>query len=302
MIIFVLPLNKYVKGNPSMSDNKEMLTIAVIAAALMMVLGTSIPSSVLATTSDSDSNDGGIQAAEPDKSSDKSDDKSSNDDGSKDDDEKDNDNDSSDSSSDGFPKKYLGEYETCVSDLSSDDNVLTQDDVVDCYGQVFGPNPTHDLGALDPQFTQSAPTSPGTNMPGFENMPFAMQQPGDQQPMWPFSQTEPQAGDQQQMQPFSQTEPQGGQQQSYPTQQQESYPAVDNQMQPLSQPQPQDEQQQMQPLGQTQPQSGQQLPTQQQQQQPSGIGDQHQMQLPLNAGILDVEDIRDLVKTRLGIN
>jgi hypothetical protein len=34
-----------------MSDNKELLTIAVIAAALMMVLGTSIPSSVLASTS-----------------------------------------------------------------------------------------------------------------------------------------------------------------------------------------------------------------------------------------------------------
>jgi hypothetical protein len=40
-----------------MSDNKELLTIAVIAAALMMVLGTSIPSNVLASTS--------IEAAEP---------------------------------------------------------------------------------------------------------------------------------------------------------------------------------------------------------------------------------------------
>ena len=40
-----------------MSDNKELLTIAVIAGALMMVLGTSIPSSVLASTS--------IEAAQP---------------------------------------------------------------------------------------------------------------------------------------------------------------------------------------------------------------------------------------------
>ena len=74
-------------------------------------------------------------------------------------------------------KDYLGEYSTCVSDLSSDDSILSQDDVVDCYGQVFGPNPTHELGPL----TQNAPTSPASNMPGFENMPSALQQPGDQQ-------------------------------------------------------------------------------------------------------------------------
>ena len=55
------------------------------------------------------------------------------------------DNDSSDSNSGGgVPEDYLGEYSTCVTDLSTDDSMLSQDDVVDCYGQVFGPNPTHE--------------------------------------------------------------------------------------------------------------------------------------------------------------
>ncbi|HET6641342.1 MAG TPA: hypothetical protein VFG77_07040 [Nitrososphaeraceae archaeon] len=241
-----------------MSDNKELLTIAVIAAALMMVLGTSIPSNVLASSS--------IEAAEPsddngnDDTSNSDDGSSGNDDnandnsaddsgnsngnsGSENDEESDDgsgDNDSSDSSNNdgGVPEDYLGEYSTCVSDLSSDDSILSQDDVVDCYGQVFGPNPTHDLGPL----MQNAPTSPASNMPGFENMPSALQQPGDQQ-------------------------------------------------------------QQMQPLSQTQPQDGQQQPIQQQQQQPqTGLGNQQQMsptELPIDAGILDVETIKEIVKNRL---
>src|ERR687892_403988 len=257
-----------------MSDNKELLTIAVIAAALMMVLGTSIPSSVLASTSieaaqpaddsgnDDTGNSGGGGNDESANSNNAEDDSSSNDGGntgSKDDGENDEDsddssgdNDGSDSSS-GVPEAYLGEYSTCVSDLSSDDSNLSQDDVVDCYGQVFGPNPTHDLGPL----MQNAPTSPATNVPGFENMPSALQQPGDQQ----------------QMQPLGQTQPQDGQQQ------------------------------QMQPLGQTQPQDGQQQPIQQQQQQPQiGMGNQQQMsptELPIDAGILDVETIKEIVKNRL---
>ena len=187
-----------------MSDNKELLTIAVIAAALMMVLGTSIPSNVLASTSieaaepsddsgndeTSNSDDGG--SGNDDNANDNSDDDSGNSNGnsgSENDEVSDDgsgDNDSSDSNNNGgVPEDYLGEYSTCVSDLSSDDSILSQDDVVDCYGQVFGPNPTHDLGPL----MQNAPTSPATNMPGFENMPSALQQPGDQQ--------------QQQMQPFT---------------------------------------------------------------------------------------------------
>ena len=239
-----------------MSDNKELLTIAVIAAALMMVLGTSIPSNVLASSS--------IEAAEPsddngnDDTSNSDDGSSGNDDnandnsaddsgnsngnsGSENDEESDDgsgDNVSSDSSNNdgGVPEDYLGEYSTCVSDLSSDDSILSQDDVVDCYGQVFGPNPTHDLGPL----MQNAPTSPATNVPGFENMPSALQQPGDQQ--------------------------------------------------------------QMQPLGQTQPQDGQQQPIQQQQQPQIGMGNQQQMsptELPIDAGILDVETIKEIVKNRL---
>ena len=59
------------------------------------------------------------------------------------------DNDSSDSNSGGVPEDYLGEYSTCVTDLSTDDSILSQDDVVDCYGQVFGPNPTHELRSID---------------------------------------------------------------------------------------------------------------------------------------------------------
>lgn len=240
-----------------MSDNKELLTIAVIAAALMMVLGTSIPSSVLASTSieaaepsddsgNDDSNNSGDSSGNSDESTDgNSDNNSSNDSGdsgSKDDSKNDensddgsSDSDSSDSNNGGVPEEYLGEYSTCVSDLSSDDSILTQDDVVDCYGQVFGPNPSHELGPL----MQSAPTSPATNMPGFENMPSALQQPAD-------------------------------------------------------------EQQQMQPFGQTQPQDGQQLPIQQQPQ--TGVGGQQQMsptELPIDAGILDVETIKEIVKNRL---
>jgi hypothetical protein len=273
-----------------MSDNKELLTIAVIAAALMMVLGTSIPSNVLASTSieaaepsddsgnDDTSNSGGGGSDE--NADDNSGDKSSNDNsdsGSKDDsgddensDDSSGDNDSSDSNSGGVPEDYLGEYSTCVTDLSTDDSILSQDDVVDCYGQVFGPNPTHELGPL----MQNSPNTPATNMPGFENMPSAIQQPGDQQ----------------QMQPLGQTQPQDGQQQ--PVQQQQSYPAVVDQ-------------QQVQPLDQTQPQDGQQQPVQQQQQQPQpypGMGGQQQMsptELPIDAGILDVETIKEIVKNRL---
>jgi hypothetical protein len=75
-------------------------------------------------------------------------------------------------------------------------------------------------------------------------------------------------------------------------------------MQHLSQTQPQDgQQQQMQPLSQTQPQDGQQQPIQQQQQQPqTGLGNQQQMsptELPIDAGILDVETIKEIVKNRL---
>ena len=289
-----------------MSDNKELLTIAAIAAALMMVLGTSIPSNVLASTSieaapasDENGNDDTSNSDSGDGSGDNSNDNSDNnksndnsDNGSKDDsgndensDDSSGNNDSSDSNNEGtggVPEEYLGEYSTCVSDLSSDDSTLSQDDVVDCYGQVFGPNPSHDLGPL----TQNAPTSPATNMPGFENMPSAMQQPGDQQ----------------QMQPLGQTQPQDGQQ---PIQQQQSYPAAGDQqqMQPLGQTQPQDGQQQMQPLGQIQPQDGQQQPIQQQLQQPqTGMGNQQQMsptELPMDAGILDVETIKEIVKHRL---
>jgi hypothetical protein len=272
-----------------MSDNKELLTIAVIAAALMMVLGTSIPSSVLASTSieaaepsddsgNDDSNNSGDSSGNNEKSTDGNSDSSndSGNSGSKDNGENDensddgsSDNDSSDSSNDGgVPEEYLGEYSTCVSDLSTDDSMLTQDDVVDCYGQVFGPNPSHELGPL----MQNAPTSPATNMPGFENMPSALQQPAD---------------DQQQMQPFGQTQPQDGQQ--LPIQQQQSYPATGDQ-------------QQAQPLSQTQPQDGQQLPIQQQQQPQTGMGGQQQMsptELPIDAGILDVETIKEIVKNRL---
>lgn len=299
MIVFVLSLNKYVKGNLAMFDNKELLTIAVIAAALMMVLGTSMPSSVLASTSiapaepsddkekDGSTDNGSGSDGNDDKSSDTNDDNDSNDNGSKDDGESDGDddsdgNDSSDSSNDvGVPDDYLVEYSTCVSDLSSDDNILTQDDVVDCYGQVFGPNPTHDLGRLD----QGIPTSPTTNMPGLENMPFAMQQPEGQQSMEPLVNTQPQ--DSQQL----------------PAQQQQTYPPVGDQVQPWSQSQPQDGQQPMQSLGNTQPQDGQNLPAQAQQQQPTGLGDQQQQmfpsELPLDAGILDVETIKQIVKERL---
>lgn len=298
MIVFVLSLNKYVKGNLAMFDNKELLTIAVIAAALMMVLGTSMPSSVLASTSiapaepsDDKENDGSTDNGSgsdgnDDKSSDTKDDNDSNDNGSKDDGKSDGDddsdgNDSSDSSNDGVPDDYLVEYSTCVSDLSSDDNILTQDDVVDCYGQVFGPNPTHGLGSLD----QGIPTSPTTNMPGLENMPFAMQQPEGQQSMEPLVNTQPQ--DSQQL----------------PAQQQQTYPPVGDQVQPWSQSQPQDGQQPMQSLGNTQPQDGQNLPAQAQQQQPTGLGDQQQQmfpsELPLDAGILDVETIKQIVKERL---
>ena len=254
-----------------MSDNKELLTIAVIAAALLMVLGTSIPSGVLASTieaaqptddggnddtgnsGDSGGNEGASGSNDDGSSSNESGDSGSKDDGENDEDSDDSsgDNDGSDSSS-GVPEAYLGEYSTCVTDLSSDDSILSQDDVVDCYGQVFGPNPTHDLGPL----SQNAPTSPATGMPGFENMPSAFQQPTDQQ-----------------------------------------------QMQPLGQTQPTD-QQQVQPLGQTQPQDGQQLPIeQQQQQQPqTGLEGQTQMSptgLPIDSGILDVETSKEIVKTRL---
>ncbi|MGA9936355.1 MAG: hypothetical protein WBP83_14655, partial [Nitrososphaeraceae archaeon] len=75
-------------------------------------------------------------------------------------------------------------------------------------------------------------------------------------------------------------------------------------VQPLGQTQPQDGQQ-VQPLGQTQPQDGQQQPVQQQQQQPQpypGMGGQQQMsptELPIDAGILDVETIKEIVKNRL---
>ena len=300
MIVFVLSLNKYVKGNLAMFDNKELLTIAVIAAALMMVLGTSIPSNVLASTSSiapaepSDDNEkngstdnGSDSDGKDDKSSDNNDDNDSNDNGSKDDGKSDGDNesdgnDSSDSSGDGsVPDEYLTEYSTCVSDLSSDDNILTQDDVVDCYGQVFGPNPTHDL----PPLVQDIPTSPATNMPGLENMPFAMQQPEGQQSMEPLGYSQPQDS------------------QQSPVQQQQSYPPVGDQAQPWSQSQPQDGQQPMQSLGNAQPQDGQQLPAQAQQQQPTGLADQQQQmfpsELPLDAGILDVETIKELVKERL---
>jgi hypothetical protein len=276
-----------------MSDNKELLTIAVIAAALMMVLGTSIPSSVLASTSieaaepsdesgNDDSSKSGDSSGNNEESSDGNSDNNSSDDsgnsGSNDDggndensDDGSSDNDSSDSNNDGgVPEEYLGEYSTCVSDLSSDDSILTQDDVVDCYGQVFGPNPSHNLGPL----TQNDPTSPATNMPGFENMPSALQQPEDPQ---------------QQMQPFGQSQPQDGQQ--LPIQQQQSVPETGDQ-------------QQMQPFGQSQPQDGQQLPIQQQQQQypQTGMGGQQQMsptELPIDAGILDVETIKEIVKNRL---
>jgi hypothetical protein len=282
-----------------MSDKKELLTIAVIAAALMMVLGTSIPSNVLASTSieaaepsdesgnDDTSNSGGGGSDENtddssgDKSSNDNSDSGSNDDSGNDENSDDSSADSSDSSSGGVPEEYLGEYSTCVTDLSTDDSMLSQDDVVDCYGQVFGPNPSHELGPL----TQNSPNTPATTMPGFENMPSALQQPGDQQ----------------QMQPLGQTQPQDGQQQ--PIQQQQSYPAVGDQQQaqPLGQTQPQD-QQQAQPLGQTQPQDGQQQPIQQQQQPYPGMGGQQQMsptELPIDAGILDVETIKEIVKNRL---
>ena len=148
--------------------------IAMMVVAVMTTMR-------MTTSADDSSNSNGNSGSENDEESD---------DGS-------GDNDSSDSSINGggVPEDYLGEYSTCVSDLSSDDSILSQDDVVDCYGQVFGPNPTHELGPL----TQNAPTSPATNMPGFENMPSALQQPGDQQ--------------QQQMQALSQTQPQDGQQQ-----------------------------------------------------------------------------------------
>jgi hypothetical protein len=285
-----------------MSDNKELLTIAVIAAALVMVLGTSIPSGVLASTieaaqpTDDGGNDdtgnsgdsGGDGSAsgsnDDDSSSNDSGDSGSKDNGESDEDSDDSsgDNDGSDSSS-GVPDAYMGEYTTCVSDLSSDDSILSQDDVVDCYGQVFGPNPTHDLGPL----SQNAPTSPATGMPGFENMPSALQQPTDQQQMQPLGQTQP--TDQQQVQPLGQTQPQDGQQLPI-QQQQQSYPAVGDQ-------------QQVQPLGQTQPQDGQQLPIEQQQQQPqTGLDGQHHMSptgLPIDSGILDVETIKEIVKSRL---
>jgi hypothetical protein len=282
-----------------MSDKKELLTIAVIAAALMMVLGTSIPSNVLASTSieaaepsdesgnDDTSNSGGGGSDEStdessgDKSSNDNSGSGSNDDSGNDENSDDSSDDSSDSSSGGVPEEYLGEYSTCVTDLSTDDSMLSQDDVVDCYGQVFGPNPTHELGPL----TQNSPTTPATTMPGFENMPSALQQPGDQQ----------------QMQPLGQTQPQDGQQQ--PIQQQQSYPAVGDQQQaqPLGQTQPQDGQQ-VHPLGQTQPQDGQQQPIQQQQQPYPDMGGQQQMsptELPIDAGILDVETIKEIVKNRL---
>jgi hypothetical protein len=282
-----------------MSDKKELLTIAVIAAALMMVLGTSIPSNVLASTSieaaepsdesgnDDTSNSGGGGSDENtddssgDKSSNDNSDSGSNDDSGNDENSDDSSDDSSDSNSGGVPEEYLGEYSTCVTDLSTDDSMLSQDDVVDCYGQVFGPNPTHELGPL----TQNSPNTPATTMPGFENMPSALQQPGDQQ----------------QMQPLGQTQPQDGQQQ--PIQQQQSYPAVGDQQQaqPLGQTQPQDGQQ-VHPLGQTQPQDGQQQPIQQQQQPYPDMGGQQQMsptELPIDAGILDVETIKEIVKNRL---
>ena len=282
-----------------MSDKKELLTIAVIAAALMMVLGTSIPSNVLASTSieaaepsdasgnDDTSNSGGGGSDENtddssgDESSNDNSDSGSNDDSGNDENSDDSSDDSSDSNSGGVPEEYLGEYSTCVTDLSTDDSMLSQDDVVDCYGQVFGPNPTHVLGPL----TQNSPNTPATTMPGFENMPSALQQPGDQQ----------------QMQPLGQTQPQDGQQQ--PIQQQQSYPAVGDQQQaqPLGQTQPQDGQQ-AQPLGQTQPQDGQQQPIQQQQQPYPGMGGQQQMsptELPIDAGILDVDTIKEIVKNRL---
>ena len=67
--------------------------------------------------------------------------------------------------------------------------------------------------------------------------------------------------------------------------------------------QPQDgQQQQMQPLAETQPQDGQQQPIQQQQQPQTGMGNQQQMsptELPIDAGILDVETIKEIVKNRL---
>ena len=63
------------------------------------------------------------------------------------------------------------------------------------------------------------------------------------------------------------------------------------------------DQQQMQPLGQTQPHDGQQQPIQKQLQQPqTGMGNQQQMsptELPMDAGILDVETIKEIVKHRL---
>jgi hypothetical protein len=266
---------------------------------LMMVLGTSIPSNVLASTSieaaepsddsgnDDTSNSGGGGSDENtddssgDKSSNDNSDSGSNDESGNDENSDDSSDDSSDSNSGAVPEEYLGEYSTCVTDLSTDDSMLSQDDVVDCYGQVFGPNPTHELGPL----MQNSPNTPATTMPGFENMPSALQQPGDQQ----------------QMQPLGQTQPQDGQQQ--PIQQQQSYPAVGDQQQaqPLGQTQPQDGQQ-VHPLGQTQPQDGQQQPTQQQQQPYPGLGGQQQMsptELPLDAGILDVETIKEIVKNRL---
>src|SRR5688500_12272516 len=188
-----------------MSDKKELLTIAVIAAALMMVLGTSIPSNVLASTSieaaepsdesgnDDTSNSGGggsdenTDESSGDKSSNDNSDSGSNDDSGNDENSDDSSDDSSDCNSGGVPEEYLGEYASCVTDLSTDDSMLRQDDVVDCYGQVFGPNPTHELGPL----TQNSPNTPATTMPGFENMPSALQQPGDQQQMQPLGQTQP---------------------------------------------------------------------------------------------------------------
>lgn len=311
MIVFVLPLIKYVKGNLAMSDKKELLTVAVIAAALiMMVTATAIPSSVIASSDaddgispaqsdNDDENGGGDDNKDDNNDSGSSDDddgsssESSKDDGDDGDSNGDDDSDSKDSSDsddngNGFPENYLKEYDTCVSDLSADDNILTQDDVVDCYGQVFGPNPTHNLGGIDLKWTQSSPST-GANMPGFENMPFAFQQPGGQQDLQPLGQTQPQDAQPQQ------------QQQVYP-------PAGDQQttMQPYSQAQPQDAQPQLQsqqPEPQAQPQAQPQTqpqPQSQQQQQAPPIGDPTQFDA-IGSGILDADTIRELVELRLGI-
>jgi hypothetical protein len=294
MIVFVLPLNKYIKGNLAMSDKKELLTVAVIAAALMMmVTAIAIPSGVIAST-DTD----GISPAEGGNNEENGDDNddsgnNDNDDDNKDDDDDDDDDGDGSNGNDGGngpPNSYLKEYDTCVSDLSADDNVLTQDDVVDCYGQVFGPNPTHDLGSIDPKWTQLAP-APGANMPGFENMPFAFQQPGGQQDLQPLGQTQPQD--------------------AQPQQQQQGYPPIGDQqtMQPYSQAQqPQDAQPQLQsqqPEPQAQPQSQSQpqpqtQPQQQQQQQAPPIGDPTQFDA-IGSGILDADTIEKIVKNRLGI-